>query len=64
MALSRPSARRGTLPALFAVPCVLWAAATASRMFVRRSPVLEDLRWHVAYPCLLMYAAFSLLTVY
>ena len=55
---------RGSLPSLLAVPAVLWAAFTASRMFVRRSPALEDLRWHVAYPCLLMYSAFSLLTVY
>ena len=42
----------------------LWAARTAARLFVRRSPALEDHFYLLAYPCLLMFSAFALLNVY
>lgn len=42
----------------------LWCASLASRLFVRRSPVLVHYRNLVAYPCLLAYSAFALLTLY
>jgi hypothetical protein len=42
----------------------VWCSYAASRLFVRRSPLLEDYRGLIAYPCFLAYAAFSLLTLY
>ena len=55
---------RGVATLVLAALAVLWAARTASRLFVRRSPALEDFRYLLAYPCLLMFAAFALLNVY
>lgn len=43
---------------------VLWAAQTAARLFLRRSPALSGQHAVVAYPCALMFAAFALLTLY
>ena len=43
---------------------VLWSGVSAAKLLARRSPVLEDHLWLIAYPCLLMYSAFALLTIY
>ena len=43
---------------------VLWSGWTAAKLLARRSPVLEDHLYLIAYPCLLMYSAFALLNVY
>ena len=42
----------------------LWCTTLAARLFVRRSPVLKHYRNLIAYPCLLTYSAFALLTLY
>jgi hypothetical protein len=55
---------RGVATLALAALAVLWAARTAARLFVRRSPALEDHFYLVAYPCLLMFSAFALLNVY
>lgn len=55
---------RGMVPYSTAAVAVLWAAFTASKMFVKRSPALEEQRGVIAYPCMLMYIAFAMLTLY
>lgn len=55
---------RGLVSNVLAVACTLWAAHTASKLFTKRTPLLEDYQSLIAYPCLLMYSAFALLTVY
>ena len=52
------------VPLATAALAVLWAAYTASKMFVKRSPALMEQRGVIAYPCLLMYIAFAMLTLY
>lgn len=49
---------------VLAVACTLWAAHTAAKLFTKRTPLLETYQSLIAYPCLLMYSAFALLTVY
>lgn len=56
--------RRSRAAALLGGVAVLWAAATATRMFVERTPGLKGKASLVAYPALLMYMAFALLTLY
>jgi len=56
--------RRGVLPAVLGGFCTLWAAHTAARILGRRSILLDDVRSLVMLPCALMYAAFTLLTLY
>lgn len=55
---------RGYIAAGAGAVVSLWCASLASRLFVRRSPVLVHYRNLVAYPCLLAYSAFALLTLY
>ena len=55
---------RGMATLALAVLAVLWAAHIASRLFVRRSPALEEHAYLLAYPCLLVFTAFALLNVY
>lgn len=55
---------RGAATLALAVLAVLWAARIASRLFVRRSPALEEHAYLLAYPCLLVFTAFALLNVY
>lgn len=55
---------RGIATVALAAFAVLWAAHTAARLFVRRSPVLGDHFYLIVYPCLLMFSAFALLNVY
>ncbi len=47
-----------------AVLAVLWSGYTASKLFSRRSQMLEEHMYLILYPCLLMYSAFALLTIY
>ncbi|PNH09918.1 Protein YIPF5 [Tetrabaena socialis] len=55
---------RGVVLLLAAAACTVWAALTASRIFARRCPALEELKGVIMYPCLLTYATFALLIVY
>ncbi|KAK9826895.1 hypothetical protein WJX81_006155 [Elliptochloris bilobata] len=55
---------KGVATLALAALAVLWAARTAARLFVRRSPALEDHAYLLAYPCLLVFVAFALLNVY
>ncbi len=55
---------RGVATVALAGVAVLWAGWTAAKLLARRSPVLEDHLYLIAYPCLLMYSAFALLNVY
>lgn len=58
-------ARRRSLPSMAAAAlAVLWAGQTASRLFCRRSPLLDGQQSCVLYPCLLMYSSFALLSLY
>jgi hypothetical protein len=43
---------------------VLWAAYTATRLFMLRSRGLHGQKMVVLYPCILMYTSFALLTLY
>lgn len=47
-----------------AVLAVLWSGLTAAKLFSRRSQMLEEHMYLIMYPCLLMYSAFALLTIY
>ncbi len=55
---------RGTATVALAVVAVLWSGMTAARLFTKRSPALEEHLYLIAYPCLLMYSAFALLSIY
>lgn len=59
-----PALCRGTATIALAVLAVLWSGTTAAKLFTKRSPVLEDHVYLIAYPCLLMYSAFALLSIY
>lgn len=56
--------RRSQASAVLGGLAVLWAATTATRMFVARTPGLRGKGTLVAYPAALMYLAFALLTLY
>lgn len=63
----RPTATpcRRSVPSMAAAGlAVLWAGQTASRLFCRRSPLLDGQQSCVLYPCLLMYSSFALLSLY
>lgn len=55
---------RGGASGLLAAGAALWSAATAARLFVKRSPALEEATALLTYPCLLVYASFAMLCVY
>lgn len=55
---------RGALTVGAAVLAVFWSGLTAAKLFSRRSQVLEEHMYLIMYPCLLMYSAFALLTIY
>lgn len=56
--------RRSYISLGLAVVAVVWSAQTAARLFVHRTSALRGQLLIVLYPCVLMYAAFALLTVY
>ncbi len=47
-----------------AVLCVLWSGQTAATLFVRRCSQHDGQLVLIAYPCVLMYTTFVLLTLY
>jgi len=55
---------RGLVTLALALLCTLWSSHTAAKVFVRRSPGLEEQQGLIMYPCLLMYSAFMMLCVY
>ena len=55
---------RGALTVTSAVLAVLWSGYTAAKLFSTRSQMLEEHMYLILYPCLLMYSAFALLTIY
>lgn len=55
---------RGALTAGLAVLCTLWAALTAAKISVRRCQALQELQSLIAFPCMLMYGAFAMLSLY
>ncbi|KAG2428412.1 hypothetical protein HXX76_011532 [Chlamydomonas incerta] len=55
---------RGPVTLAVGGACTAWAALTASRIFARRCPALEDLKGVIMYPCVLTYATFALLVAY
>jgi hypothetical protein len=55
---------RGTATLLLAALAVIWSGVTAARLFTKRTPMLADHFSIIAYPCLLMYSAFALLSIY
>lgn len=56
---------RRSLPSLLAaLVAVLWSAQIAATMFVNRSAALGGQHMIVMYPCILMFSAYALLTVY
>ena len=50
--------------ALLAAVVVIWCTVVATKMFVIHTPSLLDHRILVAYPCMLFYSAFALLSLY
>lgn len=56
--------RRSMVTFSIAIIAVLWATGTASKLFILRSRQLRGKNVVVAYPCMLMYTAFALLTLY
>ena len=63
-ALSLLFPRRSVLTIAIAVIAVIWAAGTSSKLFMLRSRALKGNFSVVAYPCMLMYTAFAMLTLY
>lgn len=55
---------RGAASSAGAVLATVWSGHTASRLFQRRCASLEDAGGLLLYPCLLLYGAFALLSVY
>lgn len=56
--------RRSIVTIVIAIIAVFWAAITASKLFILRSRLLRGQMLVVTYPCILMYTAFALLTLY
>lgn len=56
--------RRSVFAMLFAAVAVIWSSQTAARLFMHRTPALRGQLSIVLYPCVLMYTAFALLTLY
>lgn len=56
---------RQSLPSLIgAGVAVLWSAQVAATMFLNRTAALMGQRLLVTYPCILMFSAYALLTLY
>jgi len=55
---------RGVLTAALATVVLLWSTYVATRMFLMYTPSLLEKRSLVAYPCMLFYCAFLLLSFY
>lgn len=55
---------RGLPSAALAILAAVWSSLVASRILVTKSPGLEEQRSILAYPCLLIYGSFALLTAY
>lgn len=60
----RPGACRPMVIGGLALLFTLWSGVTACKMLVKLSPALQDVKSLVAYPCVLMYGSFALLTSY
>lgn len=56
--------RRSVPSVVLAVLTVVWSSYTAARLFTYRSSGLKGQFSIVLYPCLLLYTAFALLTLY
>jgi hypothetical protein len=56
--------RQSTASLCLAAAAVVWSSWTAAKLFVHRSVALQGQLQLVIYPCLLMYTAFALLTLY
>lgn len=56
--------RRSVVAMVLAVLAVMWSSHTAGKLFVHRTAALRGQLPIVIYPCVLMYAAFALLTLY
>jgi hypothetical protein len=54
---------KGRFGALLSLVCVCWSTATSSRFFAN-SISMEHQRWLVAYPVLLVYTCFALITIF
>lgn len=54
---------RSTLGSGLAIVSVTWCAFAASKMFAVGLG-MHDQRWLIAYPCLLLYGVFAMLTVF
>mmetsp|Transcript_22231 Transcript_22231/g.56527 ORF Transcript_22231/g.56527 Transcript_22231/m.56527 type:complete len:244 (-) Transcript_22231:196-927(-) len=61
VALLLPS---GVVAGVLGLAATLWAGHTAAKIFARRCPSLEDAQGLVMLPCTLLYAAFTMLTLY
>lgn len=55
---------RSVVSLSLAALAVIWSGHTAARLFVHRSMNLQGQLAIVMYPCLLMYSALALLTLY
>ena len=56
--------RRSIVALILGVTAVVWSSQTAARLFIYRSTALRGQLPIVLYPCLLLYTAFALLTLY
>lgn len=56
--------RRSTITTVGGGIATVWAALIASTLFSRKSVTLEGQRPLIMYPCILLYTAFALLTLY
>ena len=63
-ALSLLFPRRSAITIAIAIVAVMWAAGASSKLFMLRSRALKRNFSVVAYPCMLMYTAFAMLTLY
>ena len=56
-------ALRSTIGGALALVCTSWCALAASKMFAMGLG-MHDQRWLVAYPCLLLYGVFAMLSIF
>merc|ERR1711862_25979 len=54
---------KGRFGAFSSLVCVCWSTATSSRFFAN-SISMEHQRWLVAYPVMLVYTCFALITIF
>jgi len=52
------------MPVALGAVCTLWAAHTAARILAQRSLLLDDVRSLILLPCILLFSAFTMLTLY